>query len=112
MAQTRFGSLFWRLGLGKALEKLGRDGEAVTEFQEAIRLDPTQAEAHYLLGRTYQKLKRMTESQKEVQMAQRLQAEKRAEHESLLKAAGERGDPARGLGLVPLPEKQTGADKE
>ena len=54
----------------------------------------------------------MTEFQKEMQMAQRLQAEKRAEHESLLNAAGERGDPARGLGLVPLPEKQTGADKE
>ncbi len=89
------------LGLGKALEQLGHNEEAVSEFQRAIQLGPTQAGPHYLLGRTYQKLKRMAEFKTQMEIAQKLQAEKRTEAESLLKAAGIRGDPTRSLGVLP-----------
>jgi Flp pilus assembly protein TadD len=87
--------------LAKALEKLGRYEEAVPQFQEAIRLDPTHAEPHYLLARTYQKLKRLDDFRRELEVAQKVQATKREEAESLVGASGVRGDPARGLGLVP-----------
>jgi len=90
--------------LAKALEKLGRYEEAVPQFQEAIRLDPTHAEPHYLLAQTYQKLKRMDDFRRELGLAQQVQSEKRAEQESLVGASGARGDPGRGLGLVPAPQ--------
>lgn len=92
-----------QVDLAKALETLGRYEEAVPQFQEAIRLDPTHAEPHYLLGRTYQKLKWMDDSRRELELALKVQSEKRVEQESLVGASGVRGDPARGLGLVPLP---------
>ncbi|HMD83651.1 MAG TPA: tetratricopeptide repeat protein [Terriglobia bacterium] len=93
-----------RVDLAKALEKLGRYEEAVPQFQEAIRLDPTHAEPHYLLAQTYQKLKRMDDFRRELGLAQQVQSEKRAEQESLVGASGARGDPGRGLGLVPAPQ--------
>jgi tetratricopeptide (TPR) repeat protein len=96
-----------RVDLGKALEKLGRYEEAVPEFQEAIRLGPTHAEPHYLLARTYQKQKRVDDFHRELQQAQRVQAEEHAQEESLVKAIGARGDPARGMGLVPPPERNS-----
>jgi len=90
-----------RVDYAKALEKLGRYEEAVPQFEEAIRLDPTHAEPHYLLARTYQKLKRTDDFHRELDLAQQVHAEKRFEDESLFGASGNRGDPARGLGLVP-----------
>jgi tetratricopeptide (TPR) repeat protein len=90
-----------RVDLAKALGKLDRYEEAVPEFQEAIRLDPSRAEPHYLLGRTYQKLKRTDDFRRELQLAHQVQAEKRAEEENLAGASGVRGDPARSLGFVP-----------
>ena len=95
-----------RVDLAKALEKLGRYEEAAPEFQEAIRLGPTHAEPHYLLGRTYQKLGRLEDYRREMQLAQKVQAEEHAQQESLVQATGARGDPARGLGLVPPPKHE------
>ena len=66
---------------------------------------PTDSWRILKLHRTYQKQKPMEDSRRELQVAQKLQAEERAQEESLVKAAGARGDPARGLGLVP-PAKQ------
>lgn len=95
-----------RLDLAKALGKLGRYQEAIPQFQEAIRLDSTRGEPHYLLGQTYQKLKRMDDFRRELALAQKAQSEKRAEQESLVGASGTRGDPARGLGLVPSNQRK------
>ncbi len=92
-----------RVDLAKALEKLGRYDEAVPQFQEAIRLDPTHPEPHYLLGQTYRKLKRLDDSRRELELAQKVQSEKRAEQDGLVRASGTHGDPGRGLGLVPPP---------
>ncbi len=94
-----------RLDLAKALDKLGRYQEAVPQFQDAIRLDATRPEPHYLLGRTYEKLKRPEDSRRELELAEKLQTQKRTEEETLTRAVGARGDPARGLGLVPPPQK-------
>jgi len=93
--------------LAKALDKLGRYQEAVPQFQEVIRLDPSHPEPHYLLGRTYEKLKRPEDSRRELELGQKLQTQKRAEEETLTRAVGARGDPARGLGLVPPPSQDT-----
>jgi hypothetical protein len=45
----------------------------------------------------------MDDFRRELQLAQKAHAEERAQEESLVKAAGVRGDPARALGLAPLP---------
>lgn len=39
--------------LGAAYLKLGRYAEALEVFQEAVRINPDDAEAHYFLGVTY-----------------------------------------------------------
>jgi tetratricopeptide (TPR) repeat protein len=95
-----------RLDLAKALEKLGRYEQAIPQFQEAIRSDPSHSEPHYLLARTYQKLNRSADFQRELQAAQKMQAEQRAGVENLLRASGTRGDPGRSLGLVPPPKEE------
>jgi len=41
-----------------------------------------------------------------MEMAEKLRSQKRAEQESLTRAVGARGDPARGLGLVPPPTQE------
>jgi Flp pilus assembly protein TadD len=76
-------------------------GDTQPQYQEAIRLDPTRAEPHYLLGRTYAKLKRTDDSRRELELAQKVQTEKRAQEESLVRASGVRGDPTRTLGILP-----------
>jgi Flp pilus assembly protein TadD len=96
-----------RVDLAKTLEKLGRYQDAVPQFQEAIRLDATHPEPHYLLAQTYKKLERMDDFRRELALAQQVQSEKRAEQESLVGASGGRGDPARGLGIVPPPQDKT-----
>jgi tetratricopeptide (TPR) repeat protein len=93
------------LNLGKTLEKLNRNQEAVPALLTALRLDPNLAEAHYQLARVYQKLRLTEDSHREFAAAQRLQKQRLEEHESLLKASGLRGDPTQGLGLLPTHEK-------
>lgn len=95
-----------RVDLAKALEKLGRYEQAIPEFQEAIRLDPTHSEPHYLLARSYQKVNRVDDFQRELQVAQKMQADQRAGVENLMRASGARGDPGRSLGLVPPPKEE------
>lgn len=73
-----------RLDLGKALAGVGRDGDAVEQFQAAIHLHPAESEPHYLLSRTYQKMKRMNAYQHELQVAQKLQSKKLTHIESLM----------------------------
>jgi tetratricopeptide (TPR) repeat protein len=95
-----------RMDLAKALEKLGQYEQAIQEFQEAIRLDASHSEPHYLLAQTYRKVNRVADFQRELQVAQKMQAERRAGVENLLRASGTRGDPGRSLGLVPPPKEQ------
>lgn len=49
--------------LGRALEKQGRDADAIDEYQAAISLDPAQAEPCYSLGLLYRRLQRDREAE-------------------------------------------------
>jgi tetratricopeptide (TPR) repeat protein len=92
---------FWaHLDLGKALSSTGSYEDAAQEFQAANRLQPDDSEPHYLLGRTYQKLKQMDAYKRELQIAQKLQSRKLAKIENLMNASGARGNPARELGVA------------
>jgi tetratricopeptide (TPR) repeat protein len=79
---------------GKALERLSRSEDAVRAYQAALKIDPQRSDAHYQLAQVYKKLGRVTESQQELALAQKLQGEKRQEEETLLNASGARGNPA------------------
>jgi protein O-GlcNAc transferase len=50
---------------GKALTNLGKDDLSLRWLQRAVALDPNYREAHYLLARTYQKLGRKADAERE-----------------------------------------------
>jgi len=78
---------------------LGKDGLHLTPFplQEALRLEPSRAETHYLLARVYQRLKRTADFQRELELSQKFQKQKLEQDQSLLEATGSHGDPTQGL---------------
>ena len=63
-----------RLALGKLYLANGREGEALTELQEAIRLQPGVPEAHYHLARAYQRSKKLEEAKGEFDVFKTLSA--------------------------------------
>ena len=60
------------LNVGAALGELGNFSEAVTEFREAIRLQPDSPMAHYSLGNALQRQGKLGEAEAEDQEAIRL----------------------------------------
>jgi tetratricopeptide (TPR) repeat protein len=92
-----------RVALGKTFRKLGRPQEAQREFRTAIQLDPDTPDAHFQLAQAYKALNQAAEYRQELAITQKLQQRKRTEAETLLRAAGSRGDPTRQLNLVPSP---------
>jgi Flp pilus assembly protein TadD len=54
---------------GKELYRNDQDSEAVLAFQEAVRLDPGLAEAHFRLGLGYESLGKREEAEKEYKKA-------------------------------------------
>lgn len=93
-----------RLDLGKALSRLGRNGDAVEQFQAAIRLHAADSEPHYLLSRTYQKMKRMDASRHELQVAQKLQSKKLTHIESLMSVSSAHENQTHKPGLESSPK--------
>ncbi|HEY6404050.1 MAG TPA: tetratricopeptide repeat protein, partial [Blastocatellia bacterium] len=61
-----------RLALGKLHARAGHFPEAVSEFEQVIKLDPNLAEAYYQLGRALNRLKRGTDAQTALAMFKRL----------------------------------------
>src|SRR3984957_11556252 len=53
-------------GIGKGLTQLGQPDEAIKHLQEAVRLDPDDASAHYRLAQVYRALKRDEDAQREM----------------------------------------------
>jgi tetratricopeptide (TPR) repeat protein len=90
LAGARPSSARAQLDLGKALEQLNRDAEAVSAYQACTRADPKRPEPHYQLARAYKRLHRPSDSERELAIAQKLQREKREGLESLLQASGTR----------------------
>jgi tetratricopeptide (TPR) repeat protein len=66
------------IDLGVLLLQDKRYKEAVSEFQKAIKLDPTQPDAHYRLAHAYQDLGQSVEAEKEFRLVQQLHAERDA----------------------------------
>src|SRR5262249_10193614 len=62
--------------LGTVLLKLNDVDGAITEFRQAIRLDPYLSESHVNLAQPLQKAGQKEEAQKEVTEAQKIDAEK------------------------------------
>ena len=63
------------LDLGIVLAARNDSGEAVRHFREAIRIDPSQPDAHYRLGRLWSSLGREHDAQGEFDKVQKLAAE-------------------------------------
>jgi tetratricopeptide (TPR) repeat protein len=99
-----------RLDLGKALFQMDRYPAAATELEAAIRLEPDRAEAHYQLARVYQKLNEPDKSHQQLEAAKKLQARQLRDEESVMAAAGARGDATQQLGLSPKQDNPASPD--
>src|ERR1700752_5447094 len=69
------------LDKGKELYRNDQDTEAVLAFQEAIKLDPDLAEAHFRLGLGYEALGKREESEAEYKKAVETYKKYLADHE-------------------------------
>jgi tetratricopeptide (TPR) repeat protein len=75
-----------RNNLGSTLDKKGKTGEAISQFQEAIRLKPDRADAHYNLGAALFNHGRTDEAIRQFQEAIRLKPDDAAAQINLAKA--------------------------
>jgi tetratricopeptide (TPR) repeat protein len=71
------------LNLGKQLIRKGRTGEAIRNYQEALRINPDFAEAHNNLGTTYLRLNKIPEAIGELEQALRLKPDYVEAHNNL-----------------------------
>jgi tetratricopeptide (TPR) repeat protein len=60
--------------LGKVLEKKGEPELAMRALQRALAMDPNNSVAHHLLGQSYRTLGRMDDAERELKVAESLQA--------------------------------------
>ncbi len=60
------------MNLGSVLDDAGRPDDAITEYKEALRLEPRDAKAHYNLSIVYQKRKDMPSAISELRIAAKL----------------------------------------
>ena len=71
-----------RLALGISLLQTGEAAAAVTELEEAARLEPRMRQAHYQLGRAYQALGRSQEAEAAFARARELLEQERQADEA------------------------------
>jgi tetratricopeptide (TPR) repeat protein len=83
---------------GKELYRTDQDEEAVASFQEALKLDPDLAEAHFRLGLGYQALGKREESESEYKKAVETYRKYLADHEDDSEAHYDLGQTYAGLG--------------
>jgi tetratricopeptide (TPR) repeat protein len=83
---------------GKELYRTDQDEEAVASFQEALKLDPDLAEAHFRLGLGYQALGKREESESEYKKAVESYKKYLADHEDDSEAHYDLGQTYAGLG--------------
>ena len=78
-------------GLGVALDNKGQIEEAISQFQECVRLKPTYARAHYNLGVAFFQRGRTDEAIQQFQEALRLEPNQAEAHNNLGAALGRKG---------------------
>ena len=78
------------LSLGKLFMRSQRWAEAISEFEQVIKLDPTVPEAYYQLGLAYGRLKRATDAQSAMATFKRLTATRKKEEDEELRAVVKR----------------------
>jgi protein O-mannosyl-transferase len=78
-------------GRGVAYGRLGRDTDAIEEYQQAIKIKPDYAEAYYNLGNIYAKLGRYTEAIEAYKQAIRIKPNDAETHNNLGVAYGKLG---------------------
>ena len=72
-AQKRLGTSFLLVYFqGIALDRAGKPGEAITKFQEAVRLNPKNAEAHQWLGKAELRARQVDQAIAQLEEALRL----------------------------------------
>src|SRR5262245_59215506 len=87
-----------RLEKGKQLYRDDQDEQSVQAFQEAVKLDPDLAEAHFRLGLGYEALQKREESEKEYKKAVEAYKKYLADHEDDSEAHYDLGQTYAGLG--------------
>ena len=65
--------------LGRISEKKGQQAEAMADYEQATKLDPSQETYHYRLSFVYQSAGQVEKAKREVEAFQRLRAAKEAE---------------------------------
>ena len=83
---------------GKELYRNDQDDQAVASFQEALKLDPDLAEAHFRLGLGYEALGKREEAESEYKKAIETYKKYLAEHEDDSEAHYDLGQTYAGLG--------------
>ena len=86
------------LDQGKELYRIDQDQEAVALFEEALKLDPDLAEAHFRLGLGYEALGKSDEAEAEYKRAVETYKKYLAEHENDPEAHYDLGQTYAGLG--------------
>lgn len=81
-----------RANLGIALDRSGRHDEAVTEFTEAVRLDPNSFQTQYNFARALESSGQLEEAIEHYRDALRLQPEHAASHNNLGRLLAASGD--------------------
>ena len=83
---------------GKELYRNDQDQEALASFQEALKLDPNLAEAHFRLGLSYEALEKREEAEAEYKKAVETYKKYLADHENDPEAHYDLGQTYAGLG--------------
>ncbi len=115
LEQQNDSAVLWYL-LGAALVRSGAEQgtsrEAITAFQNAVRLDPKLSYAYVELGKIYVRLKRTKEAVPLFERATQLAPSERAPYYQLAKAYRELGDDARARQMLATVKELNQKDRE
>jgi len=75
-----------RVGLAKIYADQGQQAKALAELEQAIRLEPENAAAHYALMLVYRDLGKNEDAGREMDLFQKLQEKKERDFRSLLQS--------------------------
>jgi len=83
--------------LGRAYQKVGREGLALSALRRALRLDPGLTKVHHSLAQHFVKLERLDEAQKALRKALRLSPERHEYYLGLAACCVQKGRPGEAI---------------